>query len=235
MLDLVPWYLASIVLLWVCHRLPGWARLSDSDLPTGKGRFDRWQRRLLLRKHEPRLVADIVMSGLGYLLIYASTTPRLPLLFDGDSSDYVIALFAGIGFSLLIVALLGGNIAVNRNWSRSYLLLPIYFAHVIIAFARLYTVLGMRDDGKVSKDYATAVYLSMITIANLGSGDVIPSRDARFVAVTESFVGYAALAFLAAVMFTTLQRWMRSQSIEYEKRRKALELAETSDEPSARP
>lgn len=148
-------------------------------------------------------------------------------MFGWDRDEYVIALFVGIGFSLLIIVLLGGYIAANRKWGRSYLVVAVYFAHVIITFAQLYTLLGMRDDGKFSNDSGTAVYLSMITIANLGSGDVIPSRDARFVAVTESFVGYASLAFLAAVLFTTLQRWSRDQNIAYEKRRKELAKIDT--------
>jgi hypothetical protein len=67
-----------------------------------------------------------------------------------------------------------------------------------------------------------ALYLSLITIANLGSGDVVPSVESRFVAVTESLIRYTALAFLAALLFTTMQRGMRRQIKAYNQWRRAL-------------
>lgn len=175
-----------------------------------------------MRPHEPHLWSDMLLAALAFLFIWASTHFSVTANSELDRSDLVIGGFCCIGFSLLIIFGLGANIAVGPLWSRSYPLIVIHFASVTIVFARLYELLGMVDSGHATNKYSTALYLSLITIANLGSGDVLPSTESRFVAATESLIGYASLAFFAALLFTTMQRGMRAQTKRYNKRRLAL-------------
>jgi hypothetical protein len=84
----------------------------------------------------------------------------------------------------------------------------------------------MVDRGTATSDYGVALYFSTVTIANLGGGDISPSMESRFVWVTEGLIGYVALAFLAALLFATIQRGTRAQAKVYNKRRRAFLLAE---------
>jgi hypothetical protein len=215
-------YLVSVVVLWIFHKAPKWISSTYSEDITGDDWPDRVARWLALRKHEPSLLVDVLSAAIPFALIYVSTSLNVSPNSDWDRDDLVIAGFVCIGFSLLVIFGLGANIAINPQWSRSYPLIAIYFASITIVFAKLYVLLGMVDGDRSSADYYTGLYLSLITIANLGSGDVVPSVESRFVAVTESLIGYVALAFLAALLFTTMQRGMRSQIKAYNRRRRAV-------------
>lgn len=219
---LLVWYVVSVLVLCLTHRLPKWMASAYSDQFTKDSWDDRLARRLAIRKHEPRLLVDILIAGLGFLLIHISMSLNMSPNSEWDRSDLVIAGFGCIAFSLLIIFGLGATIAISPDWSRSYPLLAIYFAGITIAFAKLYVLLGTVDGGHPVADYPTALYLSLITITNLGSGDVVPGVESRFVVVIESLIGYVSLAFLAALLFTTMQRGTRRQIRAYNRRRRAL-------------
>jgi hypothetical protein len=169
------------------------------------------------------------MAALPFVFIYVSVIMNIAPTIERPREDLIIAGLFCVALCLLVILGLGANIAINREWSRSYPLIAIYFASVITVFARLYVLLGVVDNGKATNDYYSALYLSLITIGNLGSGDVVPSIDGRFVAVTESLIGYVALAFLAGLLFTTMQRGMRKQMKEYNRRRREILNAEESN------
>ena len=219
---LLAWYVVSVLVLWISHKLRKWISSAYSEQIAGDSWPDRLSRRLALRKHEPSLLADILTAALAFVFIYISTSLNISPNSEWDRGDLVIAGFVCIALSLLIIFGLGANIAISPQWSRSYPLIAIYFASITITFATLYVLLGTIDGGHPTADYPTALYLSLITIANLGSGDVVPSIESRFVAVTESLIGYTALAFLAALLFTTMQRGMRRQIKAYNRRRRSL-------------
>jgi hypothetical protein len=216
-------YLASMFLLWISHRLPNWISSAQSEQLTGHAWADRLARRLATREHQPSLISDIIVAGFGFLVIYIASHFDVP---KSDSEwprgDLVVAGLCCIGFCLLVIFGVGANIANSPLWSRSYPLIAIYLSGIVIIFAKLYVLLGVVDGKNPTTDYSTALYLSLITVANLGSGDVVPSVDSRFVAATESLIGYASLAFLAALLFTTMQRGMRRQIKAYNRRRRAL-------------
>jgi hypothetical protein len=189
---------------------------------TGDNWADRFARRIAQRRHEPNLLVDVLSAALPFVFIYVSVIMNVSPTSEWGRGHFVIAGFFCIAFCLLVIFGLGANIAINRQWSRSYPLIAIYFASIITMFAKLHVLLGVIDRGEATNDYYSALYLSLITISNLGSGEVVPSLEGRFVAVTESLIGYVALAFLAALLFTTMQRGMRKQIKAYNRRRQAL-------------
>ena len=217
MKKLLYWYLITVALLGICHLKRKWAKAN-------RGRYDRFTKDVTLRKHEPSFIGGIIVAFVGYAMMWASlvTPPNDPAWTRTETS---IAALACTAFCLLVIFSLGANIAISPDWSRSYPLLIVYFAALIMIFARIYSAFGMLDGGKTTSDYSTGVYLSVITLTNLGSGDVVPSPASRFAAVTEALIGCAALAFSTALVFTTIQRGMRSQIKAYDKLRRAREMA----------
>jgi hypothetical protein len=215
-------YLVLVVVLWIFHRVPKWTSSAYSQDITGDNWVDRFARWLAQRRHEPNLLVDVLFAALPFVFIYLSVIMNVSPASEWERGDFVIAGFFCIAFCLLVIFGLGANIAISQQWSRSYPLIAIYFASIVTMFAKLHVLLGVIDRGEATNDYYSALYLSLITIANLGSGEVVPSLEGRFVAVTESLIGYVALAFLAALLFTTMQRGMRKQIKAYNRRRRAL-------------
>jgi hypothetical protein len=214
---LLYWYLVTVALLGIFHLKRKWAKANREW-------YDRFTKDVRLRKHEPSFIGGIIVAFIGYAMIWASlvTPPDDPAWTVTETS---IAAFTCITLCLLVIFSLGANIAISPDWSRSYPLLIVYFAALIMIFGRMYSAFGMLDEGKATSDYSTGVYLSVITLTNLGSGDVVPSSAGRFVVVTEALIGYAALAFSTALVFTTIQRGMRSQIKAYDKLKRAREMA----------
>ena len=217
MKKLLYWYLVTVALIGIFHLKRKWAQAN-------RGWYDRFTKDVPLRKHEPSFTGGIFIACVGYAMMWASMlTP--PNDSEWTHTNTLVAALACIGICLLVIFSLGANIAISPDWTRSYPLLIVYFAALIMIFARLYSAFGMLDGGKTTSDYPTGVYLSVITLTNLGSGDVVPSPASRFIAVTEALIGYAALAFSTALVFTTIQRGMRSQIKAYDKLRRARERA----------
>ena len=147
--------------------------------------------------------------------------------------DFVIAGFICIAFSLVIILSLGANIAINPRWSRSYPLISIYFASITLIFAKLYVLLGTVDNGRQSNDYYSALYLYLGYNRKLRVWRCCSRIESRFVAAAEALIGYSALAFLAALLFLTMQRGVRAPLKASDKRRRALLAEPLSMSPSS--
>src|SRR5437879_13478014 len=104
---LLVWYLVSVLVLWISHRLPKWISSPYSEQIAGDSWPDRLARRLALRKHEPSLVADILSAALAFLFIYISTSLNISPNSEWDRGDLVIAGFVCVALSLLIIFGLG--------------------------------------------------------------------------------------------------------------------------------
>lgn len=225
MKKLLYWYLITVALLGIPYLRRKWAR-AHSDW------FERLTKDVPLRRHELSFTVAIITAFIGYAMMCAALiTPPNDL--DWTRTHTLIAALACTAYCLVMIFAVGANIAISPDWSRGYPLLIVYFAALIMIFARIYSEFGMLDGGKSTSDYSTGVYLSVITLTNLGSGEVVPSPASRFAAVTEALIGYAALAFSTGLVFTTIQRGHRSRIEAYDKLRRAREKALEQGEASA--
>src|SRR5262249_36183566 len=83
----------------------------------------------------------------------------------------------------------------------AYLLAGLFFGvlHWVIATAWPGSFGGVVDDSEAGFTLATAIYFSFVTLATLGSGDVIPKPAvARGVAILEAVGGQLFIAVLVA-------------------------------------
>lgn len=215
MRKLLYWYLITVALLGIPYLRQKWSSANPNW-------FDRFTKDVPLKKHELSFAVAIIAALIGYAMMWASliTPPDDP---EWTRTQTLIVALACIACCLLMIFAMGANIAISPDWSRSYPLLGVYFAALIMIFARIYSAFGMLDGGKPTNDYSTGVYLSVITLTNLGSGDVVPSPACRFAVVTEALIGYASLAFSTGLVFTTIQRGQRSRIEAYEKLRRTRE------------
>lgn len=214
-------YIATGLVLWILHQAHKWQITSSP--PDPHSWLARLEKHLTRKEHKPRLIVDLVVAALAFGMMYYSAVFTPPADPDWDRYTFVVPALCGVLISVVIVFALGANIAISAIWSRSYPLIAVYGVCVVMIFAKIYVVLGILDGGKSTTDYDTCLYLSMIAFTNSGFGDVVPNAQSRFVAVTEGFIGYAALAFSAALIFITMQRGMRSQIKAYYKRIAELE------------
>lgn len=63
--------------------------------------------------------------------------------------------------------------------------------------------------GAVSHSLLESVYLSAMTYTTVGFGDVVPTGAIRFIAGTESLVGFVMLTWSASFTFIEMQRYWK--------------------------
>lgn len=75
----------------------------------------------------------------------------------------------------------------------------------LLSFARIYSTLGLLDDGNQTHDFSTALYFAVITWTTVGYGDVLPVGDARFFAAMQAIIGVLYMGLYVGVISAYLQ------------------------------
>lgn len=139
------------------------------------------------------------------------------LLPEGTSRSVLVvamgALFAGV-FVWLLVSRVRAILEGGDGLLRHAAVAALDVALLLCAFAAVYHVLGIQDNtgpaGRVSRDYADALYYSVVTFTTLGYGDFYPRGVGRVLAGIEALTGYVILGLLASTAASVLSPHSRA-------------------------
>ena len=119
------------------------------------------------------------------------------------------AFFIASSGSLIVVAISSARAPhpSDRRWDTPFWGLGYEILLVIGLFTVGYALLGVRDSasGQTLYEFRSGLYLSVITIATVGYGDVLPTAAARPLAMFEALGGYALLGVWVATIMRALE------------------------------
>ena len=118
--------------------------------------FQRLQQRTP-PESKSNLLADVIVAAIGFAIMCYYTNYATPPANRDDIDIFVPPALGCVVFCVVVILSLGGTIAVNPKWNRSYPLIAVYASCTILIFTKLYVVLGVVDSGHATGDYYTCL------------------------------------------------------------------------------
>lgn len=117
-------------------------------------------------------------------------------------------------YILMFLWALGVVLVLSRSRLRPIRILalgacPLLLMWLIVMFAAVYCQVGLISavDGSLVSDRRAALYFSVITLATVGYGDIVPSAAARPYVCLEALCGFLVFGFLVGLVITTFMEF----------------------------
>ena len=153
----------------------------------------------IAERFRSRTIGRFFMMGLGSLL----------LVFLNRS--FAISLSPTIAAASIC---LSGAFALMASWevlnSKAEPLLSFmtyaYFliAALVVSFAHIFHIYGLRDGEAVVRDLDSAIYFSLVTWTTIGYGDLCPTPEVRIAAGLEGVLGAVTFATMFGMAFAKI-------------------------------